>query len=79
MVDTQHFLQYLNLRKCCLIVLDDMLDNYLVETVCNQLQAWLCTPYRAKFADNICREVPKCEELRSFLEICKTVTALVVL
>ena len=57
-VDTEHFWHYFNLRICCLIVPEEMPDKYLVETLSCQLAAWFWTPYRARYADHVCREVP---------------------
>ena len=57
-VDTEHFWHYFNLRRCCLIVPEEMPDKYLVETLSCQLAAWFWTPYRARYADHVCREVP---------------------
>ena len=57
-VDTEHFRHYFNLHRCCLIILEEMPDNYLVKTLSCQLHAWLWTPYQPRYADHICREVP---------------------
>ena len=57
-VDTEHFRHYYNIRRCCLVVPEELPDNYLVQTLSRQLSAWLWTPYRARYADHICREVP---------------------
>ena len=57
-LDTEHFRHYFNIRRCCLILPEEMPEQYLVQTVSCQLGAWLWTPYRAQYADNICRLVP---------------------
>ena len=57
-LDTEHFRHYFNIRKCCLILPDEIPEHYLVKTLSCQLATWLWTPYRARYADHICREVP---------------------
>ena len=57
-LDTEHFRHFFNIRRCCLILPEEMPEQYLVKTVSCQLGAWLWSPYRAQYADNICRLVP---------------------
>ena len=57
-VVTSHFWHYFNIHKCGLIVPEELPDNYLVQTLSRQVSAWLWTPYRARYVDHICRELP---------------------
>ena len=71
-LDTEHFRHFFNIRRCCLILPEEIPEQYLVETLSCQLGAWLCSPYRAQYADNICRLVPmtskSCAVYRRFVD-----------
>ena len=71
-LDTKHFRHYFNIRRCCLILPNEMPKHYLVKTLSCQLATWLWTLYRAQYADHICREVPLTSKILAVYRRLKT-------
>ena len=49
-LDTEHFRHYFNIRRCCLILPEEMPEQYLVQTVSCQLTSKSLAVYR-RFVD----------------------------